>query len=843
MPGRPVIQAPRSNERILWILIPDRQRPLDPARAGPRYRQPAVPRKSFVTRRPLPHNGGMPEHPAFDVSPWGVGWTGWDASRQARRESVFSLSNGHIGWRGTLDEGDPCETPGAYLNGLFEEHPMPYAEDGYAYPEHGEALINAPDGKVVRLLVGDEPFDVREGRLHRHEQHLDFRSGTFRREVDWTSPAGGRVRIESTRLVSLVHRAVAAVDYRVTAVSGPLEITVLSEIVANEPLPPVHPDDRVMAPLERPFESVDRFAGTCAATLLHRTRRSRIGVAVAMENAVTGAASVSTEATEDLARTTVTARLAPGDSIRVIKVVAHECSDALTDAALRDRVEAAAGTAARLGWDGLVREQREYLDDFWDVADVTLEGDPRLQQAVRFALFQVLQSAARTEVRSIPGKGLTGPGYEGHTFWDAETFVLPVLTHTLPHAAADALRWRHSTLGQARERARQLHLAGAAYPWRTISGRECSGYWPAGTVAFHINADIATAVLAYVRATGDEEFERESGLEILVETARLWISLGHTDAGGVFHIDGITGPDEYSALVDDNIFTNLAAQRNLRGAAEAARRHGDIARELGVTDEEMGAWQTAAANIAVPFDHARGVHQQAAGFTDLERWDFESTAPEQYPLQDHFPYFDLYRKQVVKQADLVLALQLGHESFTADEMARAFAYYEELTVRDSSLSAATQAVVAAWVGQLELAMDYLTEAATIDLDDLRDDIDDGLHVAALAGVWTALVAGLGGMRDGCRGLEFSPRLGGTLTRMTFGLRLAGRVLRVAVDGEGTSYSLTGGPPLRFRHFDTDVEIQPGATVQLATPPAPDPGRRPTQPKGRSPREIRALWGD
>lgn len=779
----------------------------------------------------------MPHGSRFDVSSWGIGWTGWEPRRQARRESVFSLSNGHIGWRGTLDEGDPCGVPGAYLNGLYEEHPMPYAEDGYGYPDVGESLINAPDGKVIRLLVGDEPFDIREGRLASHRQFLDFRAGTLTREVEWTSPAGATVRVQSTRLVSLTHRAVAAIDYRVTAVSGPVELTVLSEVVANEPLPPVHPDDRVMSPLEEPYEPVGHTVSETSATTLHRTRRSGIHVAVAMDHDVTGAdASCSTGADDDVARTTVRARLASGDGIRVVKYVAHEWSDALTDAALRDRAEAAVATAAELGWEGLAAEQREYLDGYWAVADVRIEGSARLQQAVRFAQFQVLQAAARAEVRSIPGKGLTGPGYEGHTFWDAEAFVLPVLTYTLPDAAADALRWRHATLDHARRRAEQLHLGGAAFPWRTISGRECSGYWPAGTVAFHINADIAAAVIRHVRATGDVRFEAEVGVEILVETARLWVSLGRWDDAGVFHIDGITGPDEYSALVDDNTFTNLAAQSNLRGAAEAARRHPDQARRLRVTDEEIGTWEVTADAMAVPFDAQKNVHEQAAGFTRLERWDFERTSPDQYPLQDHFPYFDLYRKQVLKQADLVLALQFHHECFTDEETARAFAYYEELTVRDSSLSSATQSVVAAWVGHLGLAIDYLTEAATIDLDDLRDDIDDGLHIAALAGVWSAVVSGLGGMKDGPDGLEFSPRVAEPITGLGFGVRVADAVLRVDVETDAATYTVTGGP-LRFRHFGEDVEVRPGTPLTLPTPSLPDPGPTPRQPRGRSPREV------
>ena len=257
---------------------------------------------------------------------------------------------------------------------------------------------------------------------------------------------------------------------------------------------------------------------------------------------------VTTECFEDLARVTVSADIDPGKPLRIVKFLAYGWSRTRSLPAVRDQVAAALAEAQHRGWDRLAGEQREYLDDFWKRADVELEGDAELQQAVRFALFHVLQAGARAEQRAIPAKGLTGSGYDGHSFWDTEAFVLPVLTYTAPQAAADALRWRHHTLDLARERAQELGLHGGAFPWRTIHGQECSAYWPAGTAAFHVNADIADAVLRYTAATDDEAFDREAGTELLVETARLWRSLGHHDAAGRFRIDGVTGPDEYSAV-------------------------------------------------------------------------------------------------------------------------------------------------------------------------------------------------------------------------------------------------------------------------------------------------------
>jgi alpha,alpha-trehalose phosphorylase len=410
-------------------------------------------------------------------------------------------------------------------------------------------------------------------------------------------------------------------------------------------------------------------------------------------------------------------------------------------------------------------------------------------------------------------------------------FVLPVLSYSQPDAVAQALRWRYNTLPMARARAAQLNLRGAVFPWRTIHGEECSSYWPAGTAAFHIGADIAQAVVRYVRATGDSDFERDYGLELLVETARMWRSLGHHDSRGEFRIDGVTGPDEYSAIADNNVYTNLMAQRNLRAAADAAERHPREARVLGVDDEETASWRDAANDMAIPYSEAMGVHEQSEGFTRHEVWDFEASKGR-YPLLLHYPYFDLYRKQVVKQADLVLAMQMCTDAFTPDQKARNFAYYEALTVRDSSLSACTQSVMAAEVGHLDLALDYLAEAALMDLDDLEQNTRDGLHMASLAGACVALVAGVGGLRDHRGGLWFAPRLPPGLSRVAFRLRVRGRRLHVEIRPDAATYTVVEGAPLAVRHHGEELTVTHAVTRPI--PPAPRLPR-PSQPPGREPR--------
>jgi alpha,alpha-trehalose phosphorylase len=784
----------------------------------------------------------------FAVEPWAIREVGLNLDLLGQTESIFALSNGHIGWRANLDEGEPHVLLGSYLNAFYEKIPLPYAETAYGYPEDGQTIVNVTDGKVIRLLVDDEPFDIRYGKLRSHERVLDLKAGVLRRTLEWESPAHRVIKVRSTRLVSLVHRALAAILYEVEPVDGPADFVLQSELVANEPVGDLTGrDPRAAAATASPLAS--RFAGHDGqrAILIHSTKKTLLTVAAGMDHVVSAprGSQVTCESADDSARVTVTARLARGQRLSLVKFVAYGWSSQRSAPALRSQIEGALATALDHGWKGLAAAQHEYLAEFWARSDVELRGDPEVQQAIRFALFHVLQSAARAEQRAIPAKGLTGPGYEGHTFWDTETFVLPLLTYTVPGAAADILRWRFKILDMARKRAKDLGLKGAAFPWRTIHGEECSGYWPASTAAFHINADIADGVLRYVSATNDSQFEETVGVELLVETARLWISLGHHDRSGDFRIDGVTGPDEYSAVADNNVYTNLMAQRNLVAAAEAVGRHRDVADRLKVRAGEVKAWRKAAQRMFIPYDETLQVHEQASDFTQHQRWDFSRTKADQYPLFLHFPYFDLYRKQVIKQADLVQAMHLRGDAFTEAQKARNFAYYEALTVRDSSLSSCTQAIIAAEVGHLQLAHDYLGEAALMDLNDLEHNVRDGVHMGSLAGAWLAVVAGLGGMRHHGDSLGFAPRLPPRIQGLTFRLTFLDRLLKVTVNRSRASYTLVRGRPLTFDHFGKQLRLTSRRSVVRPIPrlapldePKQPPGRAPMRRDQERPRELR-----
>ena len=773
------------------------------------------------------------------LDPWAHRERGYSAADAAVSETLLALCNGYLGIRGTLDEGQPAAAPGTYLSGVYELRPLAYPERGYADPAASQVLIGATDGTRIRPVVDGEPLDIRTGTVVRHERVLDLRAGMLVRELHWRSPSGNELRLRSRRLVSLEHRELAAIEWELEPLGGTLRIVVDSELCAELGAGERVEDPRAGGALP-PGTLVPRLSGGEGhrALLVHQARVSGQLIAAGMDHLVlsTPPHHAAVQAGGSRARFSLSTTAAPGRPVRLAKLLAYHHGADGDPGSLAAGVHDSLDRARTLGFEGLAARQRACLEHVWEHANIELDGDPEIQHALRYARFQLHQNAALAAGSAIPAKGLTGDGYGGHTFWDTEVFVLPVLSHYAPHLVSEALCWRASTLPEARERARRLGLRGAAFPWRTIAGQECSGYLPAGTAAFHINADIAAAVVAYLDATGDERFERETGAQLLVETARLWVSLGHHDQrrGGRFSIDGVTGPDEYSPLVDNNLFTNVMARSNLRAAADVVDRLG--AEALGVHDGEVASWRRAADQMTILYDSELGIHLQDEDFARHARFDFDGTPAERYPLFLHVPYFELYRRQVIKQPDLVLAMALCPDAFTAEQKLRNFAYYEALTVRDSSLSAGTQAVLAAEIGDVQLAYEYLAEAALLDHHDLERNTADGLHLAALAGGWLAVIAGLAGARHHGGELSFSPRLPPALSRIAFPFAFRGRRLRIEVAPEHATYELKAGAPLEIRHWGQALRLEPGAPARAAIPPA-DPRPPLRQPAGRAPRRL------
>jgi alpha,alpha-trehalose phosphorylase len=784
----------------------------------------------------------LPPPDIFPTNPWMLEAIGFEAERVkqfvGQAETMCALSNGYLGIRGMLDEGTPVSEPGVFLNGFYEHRPITYGEHAYGFPRVGQTMLNCPDGTTLKLFVDDEPFVVTSAEILSFRRALDFQQGLLRREVRWATPSGKRMQLRTIRLVSFMHRHLAAIEYELTAEDSDTHVVISSELANRQALPVDTRDPRlaegfggrVLHPAGRQFDGP-------RAILSYRTQSSKLVLGCGMDHRVDGDCAFTTESTceDDFAAVVFEAAIERGKSIRIHKYLSYHYSDNADAEQIRRQTGWTLGRAIEQGFGRILDQQRSDIGRFWSRADVTIEEQlPRTQQVIRWNLFQLLQASERAEGHGIGARGLTGRTYEGHYFWDTEIYVLPFLIYTRPQVARSLLKHRYDMLDKARARARELGYRGATFPWRTINGEEASAYYAAGTAQYHINADIAYALRKYVEVSGDQEFLRRYGAEILIETARLWYDLGFFSErkGGRFCINGVTGPDEYTAVVNNNCFTNLMARENLRYAVLTVRAlersNPEEFRELvgrtGLASDEPAVWENAAERMYLPYDERLRVHPQDDDFLDLQPWDFAGTPEAHYPLLLHYHPLNLYRSQVIKQADTVLAMFLLSDQFTPESKKHNFDYYDPLTTHDSSLSVCVQSIVANEIGYRRKAMRYFNFAAVMDLSDVGGNMKHGAHIASIGGTWMALVYGFAGMRDHGGRISFRPRLPDEWSRLAFPLMIKGQGLRVDIDHAATTYRLTEGEQLTIYHDGEEITLS--TAMPIATRPNPPAGAEP-----------------
>jgi alpha,alpha-trehalose phosphorylase len=740
-------------------------------------------------------------------------------------ETIFAVANGYLGMRGTFSEAEPAYRHGTFINGFHETWPIPYGERAFGFATTGQTIVNVPDGKIIRLYLDDEPFDLSGASILRYERALDMRAGTLDRQILWETPAGRQVLVETRRLVSFHEKHIAAIQYRATVLNARASLVLVSELV-NHPAGEGRDDDpRLARALSHEVLVPRGITGADRRVLLSfRTKNSGMGLACGMDHALeTECASFcKSDQSEDSARVVFHINAEPGKPVTLTKYLTYHTSHCDKTEELRDRAERSLDRVVGHGFGQLLADQRAYLDDFWIRSDIRLHAEhQRWQQCLRWNLFQLLQASGRADDTGIPAKGLTSQTYDGHYFWDMETYVLPFLIYTSPRLARNVLLYRYSILDKARERARAVNQRGALFAWRTINGEEASAYYAAGTAQYHINAAIAHGIMKYVDVTGDKDFLYRFGAEILVETARLWYDLGFFSErqDGRFCIHCVTGPDEYTTVVNNNTYTNLMARENLRLAADAvdqARGAGpeiyrELVRRTGIEPGETEDWRRAAERMFVRFDERLGIHPQDDEFLDKKKWDFDNTPRDKYPLLLYYHPLVIYRHQVIKQADVVLAMfLLGHE-FSAEQKKRNFDYYDELTTGDSSLSACIQSIVAFEIGYDELALGYLIDALLMDLADVGGNVRDGCHIASMGGTWMGVVYGLAGLRDFRGRLSFHPHK--EVRDLRFHLTVRGQLLAVEIAAEGATYTLEQGDGLTIYHRDERLDLRPCEPVR------------------------------
>lgn len=755
--------------------------------------------------------------PLYEYQPWKITEEEFIIKNNHHNETIFSIGNGYMGLRGTFEEDieDPLleTTPGFYINGIYENEEIIYGEFAPKQPQEYQSMINLMDWKSINIYVDDERFDLSKSKILDYKRELDFKKGILKRDVIWESSKGKKIEIKIKRLISFKHKHIGAINYKVRALNFTGKVKVISTLngdVSNYH----HLSDKKTLNIEN-IKIKNNYLN-----LLMETNNSNISIGSIVYNKVNSNKNLSIETAEELKKDRVkqifNVEMKKDESFVLNKFASFYTSRDIDKNEILKNCKEDIDFVSNKGFEYLESSQRDYLDDYWKFSDVKIEGDRSLQQAFRFNAFQILQSTGTDGKTNVAAKGLTGEYYEGHYFWDTETYIIPFFIYSHPEIAKQLLNYRYKILDKARENAKRMRLDGALFPWRTINGKEASGNFLGSTVQYHINADIAYAIYNYVNATQDKEFLYKKGAEILFETARMWVSLGHFEEmkNNKFCINEACGPDEYKPGANNNCYTNYMAKFNLEFAVnvynELKEKHPDRLKEIkyiiNLYDDEVEEWINAAENMYLPYNDKLEINPQDDSFIYKEDIDIESIPIEELPLVKNWHPLTIWRYKLIKQADVILLMLFMGNQFSTEQKRRNYDYYEPKTTHDSSLSPSIYSIIASEIGYHNDAYNYFLHTARLDLDDYNENAYQGLHTAAMGSNWMVLVQGFAGMRNYDDLLVFKPYLPKQWNGYEFKIKYRGSLLKVHVRKDYTEYTLIEGNKINFKHKTKEITL-------------------------------------
>lgn len=734
--------------------------------------------------------------------------------KQVLEESLYMVGNGYIGIRGSFEEGylSGDSVRGAYINGLYDRVPMTHAEMAYGFPVEQDKQPRILDTQTCEVWLDGVQAQLMENHYEDYDRTIDFRSGENTRSYTFITPLGKKAQLTFKRLASL---------YQVNTFFYVIHVVYDGQIVLKS---------RCDTAVENYSDANDPRTGQGHTKLLKQialeaskamvyaemeTSASNLSFAVRIEHRVTSRTPVDIKHHRyvDAIETQVTGQ---GQLTLEKRCV---FADSIRHPSVRNAVEALYEMHWDLTFEDFVDHQRALLAEFWNESGIEIGGSEADQMAIRYMQYELLQSVGIDAYSNVAAKGLSGEGYEGHYFWDTEIYVLPVMLLNQPNRAKNLLAYRYYILPHAKKRAKELgHSKGAAYPWRTISGIECSGYFPAGTAQYHINADIAYGFIQHWLMTEDLPFLLECGAEVILETARIWLEIGHFYKDG-FHIHNVTGPDEYTAIVSDNYYTNAMAKYHLHWAVKLCEwlanddrfledeRVKTLLKKLDFSADELTLMQQASEQMTLLYDKDLGLYAQDATFLSKPKWPFDQMDSSKTPLLLHFHPLTIYRFQVLKQADTVLAHMMLEDYADEGSIKRGFDYYEALTTHDSSLSSCIYGIMASRCGYHEKAYSYFQESVQLDLSDTHGNTKDGLHMANMAGGILSVTSGFSGLRVNEKGLSLKPNKPKAWDWLAFKVRYKGRLIHIKISDK-TQVELLEGEPLSIKIGDDDCLIAP-----------------------------------
>lgn len=741
-------------------------------------------------------------------------------------ETIYSIGNGHLGVR----DSNPLQgnsdlylgSPGLFVNGFYDYYPLNYGEKYSNYPENDQVINRLFDPRYLRIQIGDSDSATTFFDSKILDKNLDMQTGQLTETFEVTTPLQERFHLIIKSFASLADDRLYGVHYTILPLNFDGKIT----------LTKAHPDVNQLS-----RTSVNDVRVKESGGLLHGWPLAEAGIPAMLIKTARSHQALTAAWKLDQVDTAISVHQLPAEtpgyqlSVNGLKNTPVQFSFMYgLGTIVTESLTADPDVLTAVANSEFVAEEKrsaQQWQEFWQHSDVEIDGDPDVQNSLRFNLFQLNQSAGRNGFTNIPAKGLTGNGYGGQYFWDTEIFMLPFFIYTQPQTARKLLQFRAQTLNVSLQQARDLGFAaGATFAWRTINGREASSYWPAGLAQFHINADIAYAVDQYVSVTDDQEFLRTSGFEIILQTARFWLEYGnYTKIDGVnrFGINTVTGPDEYSALVNNNYYTNVMAQHNLALAVEYAQqlrdRDPEVLTRLAVTTAEIQSMADAAKLMLLPYDKGSEVKLQFQGFEQLSRLSLAEIDKGRFPLLLHSHPLTLYHYQVNKQADTVMADILYPEGNSLDQQTRDYEFYESITTHDSSLSRTMFAILAARIGRDTAAYDFFTQSVQTDLRDLQGNTANGVHAGNLGGSWMDVIYGFAGLINNADQFTLTPNLPKQWQRLRFKLQIAGSEYQFDIQSQQVTVQLLTGAGMQMMIWEQPIILSPTEAIQTVPRPA------------------------
>lgn len=756
---------------------------------------------------------------------WYIIEEGFEKDRVMQSESLFSLGNGAMGQRTTFEEQYSGKTfQGSYIGGVYYPDKTKVGWWKNGYPEYFAKVLNAPSWIGINVTINGEALDLNTCRAVRDfKRVLNMKEGVYTRSFVATLPNGVEVQVKATRFLSLQYDEVGVIRYEVTPLSGEATITFESYLDSSIENHDTNWEEKFWNTLEVKHNQKQGF-------IVAETKKTAFRVCTFMENRLdvngTTADIQKVNQKDNYIGFVYESSVGKNQTARFEKYAGYVTSFNHPKEKLIAETEQVLAKVVDLGFDQLLKKQQEDWASVWEMADITIEGDVKAQQAIRFNIFQLNQTYSGKDPRlNIGPKGFTGEKYGGSTYWDTEAYCLPFYMATKnAEVARNLLKYRYNQLGKAIENAEKLGFKNGAalYPMVTMNGEECHNEWEITFEEIHRNGAIAFAIFNYERYTGDFSYIPEMGLEVLIGIARFWQQRAtFSKEKNKYVILGVTGPNEYENNVNNNFYTNYIAQWCIKYAKECLDKvkatHGNdferVWKKTNLSENEIEQWLAVAENMYYPYSEALGIYLQQDGFLDKELKTVAELDKKERPINQHWSWDRILRSPYIKQADTLQGFYFFEDHFTAEELEKHFDFYEPYTVHESSLSPCVHSILAASLGRMEQAYTFYLRTSRLDLDDYNKEVHEGLHITSMAGTWMSIVEGFGGLRVKDDTLHFTPRLPKQWRTFSFKINFRGQILKVLVSQTEIVLSLRD-TSLKVNINGKDVVVEAGKETKV-----------------------------